>query len=150
LLNEVLLALGVVLAPGCLAADSDPAAWFEAGVLRYEAQDFTAAAERFEAAARAAPANDTYALWLGKTYGRLAERASWLQALRYARRARETLERAVSLNPTNPDALAALARFYAEAPAFLGGDKAKAEALRGRAAAADARRAAEIRREHPG
>lgn len=144
-----LLILAAATAPGW-ADDSDPAARFEAGVQRYEAQDFAAAATLFEAATRAAPANDTYAYWLGKTYGRLAERASWVSALRYARRTREALERAVSLNPANPDALIALAKFYAEAPGFLGGDKAKAEGLRARAAAAGAQEDPEFPREHPG
>lgn len=141
-----------VRATCCPAADANPASWFEAGVQRYEAQDFAAAAALFEAAVDAAPADDTYAFWLGKTYGRLAERASWLRALGYARRTRETLERAVSLNPSNPDALDALAQFYAEAPGFLGGDKAKAEALRARAAAAaaGAQSAPALSGEHPG
>lgn len=149
LTSLALLILAAAATPGS-ADDLGPAARFEAGVQRYEAQDFAAAATLFEAAARAAPANDTYAYWLGKTYGRLAERASWVSALRYARRTRETLERAVSLNPTNPDALIALAKFYAEAPGFLGGDKVKAEVLRARAAAAGAQGDPEFSPEHPG
>jgi len=100
------------------------------GLRLYESGDFMGAVSAFERAAAREPENDVYAYWLGKACGRVAERASALSAMRWAGRTRDALERAVELNPDNPDAVKALAQFYAEAPRFLGGNEKKAGELR--------------------
>jgi tetratricopeptide (TPR) repeat protein len=105
---------------------------FAAGREAYEAADFEGASTAFEQASTAVPGNDEYVYWLGKAYGRRAERAGWFDAMRYAQRTREALERAVALNPENADAVRDLADFYSQAPGFLGGDSVKAAALRER------------------
>jgi tetratricopeptide (TPR) repeat protein len=66
---------------------------------------------------------------LGRSYGRLAERAGWVEALRLAQKTRSALEYAVELDPDDPDAIADLIKYYRAAPSFLGGSIEKAEAL---------------------
>lgn len=112
---------------------TEPAAdWFRDGRAAYERGDYRAAQQLFERAAAAVPTSDEYHYWLGKSCGRLAERASWLSAVKLARRTRTAFEAAVALNPDNRAALEDLARYYADAPGFLGGDPAKAAAIRTR------------------
>jgi hypothetical protein len=50
--------------------------------------------------------------------------------MKWAGRTRDALERAVEINPDNPDAVDALAQFYEEAPRFIGGNAKKARELR--------------------
>ena len=114
----------------------DTAAWFKDGMRYYQARDYQAASHAFKAAATAAPDNGEYMHWLGKTYGRQAEQAGGFNAIKLAKLTRFALERAVALNPENRDAVRDLARYYADAPGFLGGDKGKAAALRARLKAA--------------
>lgn len=111
---------------------------FTAGLAHYQAGNFRAAVSAFERAALLEPEDDRYALWLGKACGRMAQNAGPLAALKWAGRTRDALERAVELNPDNLDAVESLADYYAQAPGFLGGDPAKASALRARLAAASA------------
>ncbi len=126
------LSLALLLAFGAVATAADPTAAFTDGLRAYEHQDYAAAADAFQQATIAAPANDEYLHWLGKAYGRQAEQAGWFEAIHLATLTREAFERAVSLNPDNSAALADLAAYYAAAPAFLGGDDAKARRLRER------------------
>lgn len=116
-----------------LAADelaNDPAATFSDGVRLYEAKEYASAAAAFDSAASAVPDNDDYLYWRGKAYGRMAEHAGWFSAIKFAKVTRESLERAVTINPNNAQAVADLARYYSEAPSFLGGDETKAQRLR--------------------
>lgn len=106
------------------------AASFDAGMRQYEANEFAAAVDSFKAAVAAAPENDEYRYRLGTAYGRLAEQAGWLGAVKYAKLARRSLERAVALNPDNVAATRDLATYYERAPSFLGGDPGKAKDLR--------------------
>lgn len=94
--------------------------------------DWKLAADSFEQALALAPNNAEYALWLGRTYGRRAETASWMMAGFHAAKSRQYLEKAVALSPHYNEALNDLFAYYLEAPAFLGGglDKAEAIALR--------------------
>jgi len=122
------LLLGLVaVAP--VAADEE--AW-TAGRSFYDEGDYAAAAEAFSAAVSASADESRYHHWLGKAYGRLAERASWWRAVGLARKTRESLERAVALDPDNLPAVEDLADFYDSAPAFLGGDAEQADELRRR------------------
>lgn len=129
--GRALLALGCLLVwPGM--ADETAVSRIEAGRAAYDQGDFAAAAEAFAAAVALVPDDDVAVYWLGKAYGRQAERAGWFEAMRLARLTRQSLERAVALNPENPEAVRDLARYYDEAPGFLGGDAARAAELRAR------------------
>ncbi len=114
---------------------------YAAGLRLYERGDFKGAVSAFERAAAREPENDVYAYWLGKACGRVAERASALAAMRWAGRTRDALERAVELNPDNPEAVKALAQFYEEAPRFIGGNAKKARELRAHLAVLESRAA---------
>ena len=118
---------------GAPAAPDD----FAEGVRLYEAEQFEAAANAFERAVQGAPLASDYHNWLGKAYGRLAERSSFLTALDYARRTRKSFERAVELDGDNRAALWSLMQFYTKAPGFIGGSEEKAAALRRRIADID-------------
>ena len=129
-IRALVFCLGLVLyAPLLLAAD-DHSAVFTHGVQLYEAGKFAAASKTFKHLSAAAPTNDEFAYWLGKAYGRRAEQVDWLTAIKYAKLTRSAFERAVQLNPKNVAALRDLAQYYTDAPGFLGGDAAKAAALR--------------------
>jgi tetratricopeptide (TPR) repeat protein len=69
--------------------------------------------------------NADYHYWLGRAVYEAAPRASKLRVPGMARRVRNEWERAVALDPNNIDARAGLADWYAMAPGFMGGDKAK-------------------------
>jgi tetratricopeptide (TPR) repeat protein len=100
------------------------------GRRRYDAGDFKGAVAAFERAAARDPEDDRAVYWLGKACGRVAERAGPLAAMKWAGRTRDALERAVEINPDNPDAVYSLAQFYEEAPRFIGGNAKKARELR--------------------
>ena len=69
----------------------------------------------------ARPQKFRYVLWLGRTWGRRAESASYLTAPAYASKARQLFERSVMLDTSNKEALNDLFEYYMEAPGFLGG-----------------------------
>jgi tetratricopeptide (TPR) repeat protein len=72
--------------------------------------------------------NSKYHVQLAAACGRLAQTASLMKQLGYARRAKKELDIALELNPENQDAMYGLTLFYFAAPSFLGGDKQKAQA----------------------
>lgn len=76
------------------------------------------------------PQNSNYHLWLGRAYGRKAGDSNPLSAAGLAKKAKTEFERAVQLDPANVPARVDLARYYTEAPSFMGGglDKARAQA----------------------
>jgi tetratricopeptide (TPR) repeat protein len=126
----LIASLFVSLAALADGLSDDPGALFADGVRLFEAEAYAQAASTFDQAFKVDPANDEYVYWRGKAYGRQAEKAGWLNAIKFAKLTRESFERAVRLNSNNAPAVADLARYYTEAPSFLGGDKAKAESLR--------------------
>jgi tetratricopeptide (TPR) repeat protein len=75
--------------------------------------------------------------WLGRTFGRRAETATFLTAPGNASKARQMFERAVQLDPGNQEAVNDLFDYYLEAPGFLGGGIQKAEELARHIAALD-------------
>jgi Flp pilus assembly protein TadD len=125
-----------VNAPAAETAPIDGAAWYhEIGKTRYAAADYAGAIAAFEQAVARSPESSEFHRSLGKAYGRLAGRSNWIAAMRLAKLARLSLERAVALDGTSLPALNDLARFYDEAPGFLGGGKDKAAETRARIAA---------------
>ena len=91
--------------------------------------DFKKAAEVYEQAVAADPANSVYEDWLGKAYGKRAETSSPFTAPGLASKARQHFEKAVALNPKNKEAIDDLFEYYLEAPGFLGGGLDKAAKL---------------------
>jgi tetratricopeptide (TPR) repeat protein len=97
------------------------------GKAYYMDGEFRKAADFLEKAVREDPRNSEYHDWLGKAYGRRAEEASFLTALSYARKTRDSFETAAALDPQNLEALGDLFEYYLEAPGIVGGGVDKAE-----------------------
>lgn len=107
----------------------DTNAAFVAGLRAFEAGEFDHAARLFERVLEIEPGCGRCAHELGRSYGRLAERASWFSAMSLAEKTRDALEQAVRLDPTNVPAIEDLIRYYRAAPGFLGGSDEKAREL---------------------
>jgi tetratricopeptide (TPR) repeat protein len=99
--------------------------------------DFKRAIDYFQRAADAEPGNSSYALWLGRAWGRRAETSNPIFAPGYATKARQWMEAAVQLNDKNGEALSDLFDYYLEAPGFLGGGYDKAQVLAHKISAVD-------------
>lgn len=102
---------------------------FNKGLIYHEQGEYQAAAEAFESAVESDPGNSLYHLWLSKSYGKLARQSNWAQAMTLARKTRQELEVAVSLDGENLDALEDLRNYYEDAPGFLGGNREKARQI---------------------
>lgn len=115
----------------------------DAAVLQLIGQDYSMLAEYkkasdfLEKAVALAPGSAECSLWLGRAYGRRAETSNPFSAPGYASKARQMLEKAVSLDPTNREAVGDLFDYYLDAPGFLGGGANKAEALAAKVAQRD-------------
>jgi tetratricopeptide (TPR) repeat protein len=93
------------------------------------------------------PPNSDYHLWLGRSLGEKADKASFVTAYNLAKRARSELEQAVQMNPRNAAALADLGEFYNSAPGVVGGGTDKAESVARELDRVDPARAHELRAE---
>jgi tetratricopeptide (TPR) repeat protein len=116
----------------------DAAVLLLAGQTYYQLGQYREASERLEKASELRPESAEIFLWLGRSFGRMAEASSFFTALGHARRCREALERAVELDGKSLDAMNDLATYYLEAPGFLGGGVDKAVQLASRIASLDA------------
>ena len=123
--DSALLQLGSLPAP---IAGSAEAANMECRV-RITLEQWDAASGKCEQAVKLDPQNSVYHVWLGRTLGERASRASFMNAYSLAKRVRAEFEEAVRLNPRNVDALEDLGQFYQEAPGVIGGGADKAEAV---------------------
>jgi tetratricopeptide (TPR) repeat protein len=99
--------------------------------------EYRKATEVLERAVALTPGNAECFLWLGRAYGRRAETSNPFSAPGYASKSRQMFERAVSLDPTNREAIGDLFDYYLGAPGFLGGGANKAEALAAKVAQKD-------------
>lgn len=88
--------------------------------------------------------NSDYHMWLGRTLGEKADRASFMSAFSMAKRTRAEFEEAVRLDPNNAPALADLGEFYYEAPGVVGGGAAKADEIAAQLDHVDQERAHEL------
>lgn len=97
----------------------------------YFAQDsLDPAVAACEAALANGLANDSTAQdWMGRAYGRKADSSGPITGFQLAKKVRAAFERAVDLDPRNPDAINDLSEYYVGAPAIVGGGLDKAEAL---------------------
>jgi tetratricopeptide (TPR) repeat protein len=80
-----------------------------------------------ESALAADPSRANYHVQVAAVAGRLAQKASLMKQLGYAKRVKQELEAAVTLDPANAEAQWGLIMFYYAAPSIIGGDKAKAQ-----------------------
>lgn len=115
--------------PVACANEPDATQLFAVAAAAFEAGNFARAAEMLEQLSPLQPECGECAHLLGKAYGRMAEQATWGQAIELAKKTRLALENAVDLDPSNAPALEDLIRYYRRAPGFLGGDDAKATQL---------------------
>lgn len=111
---------------------------FLAGQNHFMLGDYKRSSEAFQKAAKLAPTNSGYSLWLGRAYGRRAEMANPLSAPGYASKARQSFERSVELDPRNKEALDDLFDFYLQAPGIMGGGFDKAAGIARQIEAMDA------------
>jgi len=130
-MRQLIIVLAALLAAAAHAelTPEEAPSGFVVGLRAYESADYLRATQVLEAVTAVEPACARCAHLLGKSYGRLAEQASGLTALGLARKTRDALERAVELDPEDPQALADLIRYYRAAPGFLGGSDEKARLL---------------------
>ncbi|MGO9774968.1 MAG: tetratricopeptide repeat protein [Terracidiphilus sp.] len=84
-------------------------------------------------------------LWLARTLGAQASRASFLSAFKLAKRVRAEMEEAVRLDPRSGEALADLGNYYYTAPGVAGGGIDKAEGVAAQMDRIDPIRARELR-----
>lgn len=138
-----LLLLVCLLGPCGVLADRAPEsghAAYQAALQAFEAGAYADAVDVLERLLDTDGSCAPCAHLLGKSYGRMAERAGWLEAVRLARKTQSALEQAVELAPEDPAALTDLIKYYRAAPSFLGGSLEKAEALERRLEALQASR----------
>lgn len=112
-----------------LAARSDAPALTLAGQCLYGQRDYPKAIETLLRAQKLAPRDAAIAHWLGRAWGRRAEKANPFQAFGFANKTRDAFELAVKLDPARIEAASDLLEYYLEAPGFLGGGIDKAEPL---------------------
>ncbi len=100
---------------------------FAAGCLSVIASSWDSAATQFAAAAKGNPRSSAAFLWVGNITGQLARMTTDPAAkVRLAPQIRGAFAKAIELDGANLDAREALMQYLLEAPAPLGGDKAKA------------------------
>jgi tetratricopeptide (TPR) repeat protein len=112
-----------------LHGQGDASAAFYLGRIEMENGDGAKAVEWFEGAVRKNPKSAVYYDWLGRAYATQAQSVSLFKAPFLARKAKDALETALSLDPDNLDVRDDLVRNYAGAPGFVGGSKEKAGAM---------------------
>lgn len=128
-------------------AQTDARAAYHLGRIELANNDPDKAVEWFEGAVKLNPKNAVYYDWLGRAYGTQAQRASIFRQPGLARKTKNALDTALSLDPDNLDVRDDLITYYAQVPGFMGGSKEKARetlleikkrnAYRGSAAAAN-------------
>jgi tetratricopeptide (TPR) repeat protein len=109
--------------------ERDPVAAFHLGQIMMGEREDGKAAEWFERATRMNPKNAVYYDWLGRSYGRQAQRANKLRLPFLARKTKGAWETALSLDPNNLDVRENLIAYYSQAPGFAGGSKEKAREM---------------------
>jgi len=98
----------------------------EQGRAALDRRDFKNAAQILEEAVEQKPNCAEAHYLLGNAYGRLAEHAIVIRQPELAWKTKAEFERAVQHDPNHLRARFALIEYYLQAPAFLGGDNAKA------------------------
>ncbi len=152
-----LVGMQAVQAASIPGSPDNAAVWESVGRSRFLTSHYKQAAYAFEKALQYQPANAAIHYWLGKTQARWADIADPISAPRHARKARRSLERAVELEPRNPEYLRELFAFYIDSPEWFDGGLERAALLKERLEAASPNPdlyppdpVVESRREHSG
>ena len=82
-----------------------------------------------EQAVKLDPQNARNHMWLGRSLGEKANKASFLTAFSLAKHVASEFEQAAQLDPQDPEALTDLGMFYVEAPSVVGGGVDKAQSV---------------------
>jgi tetratricopeptide (TPR) repeat protein len=98
-----------------------------------------------EQAVRLDPNDARSHMWLGRAYGEKANRSSFITAFSLGKRVVQEFQRAAQIDPQDPEALADLGSFYAEAPSVVGGGLEKAQSVVAQLDRIDPARAYELR-----
>lgn len=109
-----------------MAVGTTPVAHFAAGCMSVMSAAWDSAAMHFDAAAKGNPRSSAAFLWVGNITGQLARIGNVQTKVRLAPAIREAYAKAIALDGSNIDAREGLMQYLIEAPAPLGGDKAKA------------------------
>lgn len=97
------------------------------GRIGVEQKQFEAAEAYLEKACALSPNTHAYVSWLGKAYGSHGRESNLITQGLLAPKIHKAFLRAVELKPDDVESRDDLVSFYIEAPAFLGGDFAKAK-----------------------
>lgn len=103
-----------------------PEALYQAGKQALSRGEHAKAVELLEKAVAQRPNISAWHYQLGGAYGQLAQRANIFKQASLAKKAQNSLERAVELDGNNLDARFGLIDFYMIAPGIMGGSESKA------------------------
>jgi tetratricopeptide (TPR) repeat protein len=121
-----LLEARTVFEPALMSNAKDTTAAYYLGRIAFAEEKYERSADYFESATKVAPGNTHYFLWLGRAYGRQAQRANILRQTGLAKKTRAAWEEAVRLDPDNLDAREDLIEYYMQAPGIMGGSHERA------------------------
>jgi len=124
-----LLFTSIVLSPVHIVAGNDAVVLYNAALVQFEAGKYDAALPLIQEAVQLSPEDSVYHHLLGKCYGRIAEQATWIKAIKFATKTMVEFQKAVDLDPNNTEALRDLMEYYRQAPKFLGGSTVRAEEI---------------------
>lgn len=95
-----------------------------------EKRDPEAAVAAADAVLKSSPKDTDVLLWAGRAYGQRAMSASIFSKMSWAKKCRESWEKAIAIDPAFLDARSELLRYYLMAPGIAGGsgDKAREQA----------------------
>lgn len=102
--------------------------WFYLGRLALWFDDDVVGRTDLEKAQAIAPNDARIQNALGDAYGLAAQKAGWLEKLGWAKKCRAAYERAVELDPANPNYRWSLLGYFELAPRIAGGGSARASA----------------------
>jgi tetratricopeptide (TPR) repeat protein len=105
------------------------AAQYYLGRISFEEKNYDDAADYFDEATEASPKVAEYYVWLGDTYGTIAQDANVVKQGILAPKMRSAWESAIVLDPKNLNARESLVQYYCEAPGFMGGSFEKAHGM---------------------
>lgn len=131
-LRTVLVCAALLAAalPASVARGDDPTPFILQAKEALKAGTLDLAVEAGEKAVRAAPESSEAHLWLGRSYGQKAIKASIFSQMGLAKKCKGEFEKAVALDPSSVDARYDLLSFHVNAPGIAGGslDKAREQA----------------------